>query len=173
MVNGMIVDGLGHVSLDSGNSAVQQQQQQQQQQHGAHAGSTGMGPAIMNQANIHQGSILATGRKTDGGRAGGSNAGSAPTTPMSCANSLQFNQLIGGGVAPSLVTGANGTPAIAAAAAMGAQQQPPMQGLNLVHPAAAAAASVNPNLLIGDYVQAAAAGVLGNNAPAAAAGFRQ
>ncbi len=185
LVNGMIVDGLGHVSLDSGSNAVQQQQQQQQQQVQAGAAMT---PAI-NQANIHQGSILATGRKSDGTTAAAAGirpgigavpaaaaaaaAGSSnPTTPMSCANSLQFNQLIGGGVSPSLVAAAaaaNGAAAaaatqqaMAAAAAMGQQQQQPMQGLNLVqqhHAAAAPAAApaaVNPNLMIGDYVQSAA-----------------
>jgi histone-arginine methyltransferase CARM1 len=74
LVNGMIVDGLGHVSLDSGNSAVP-------------------GGAI-SQANIHQGSIPATGRVKDK---------SQMNPPMSAANSLQFNQLIGGATSPIVI----------------------------------------------------------------------
>jgi len=75
LVNGVIVDGLGHVSLDSGSPGVMQQPP----------------------PNIHQGSILATGRREKG-----QGASSAP--PTSSATSLPFNQLIGGAISPSLIS---------------------------------------------------------------------
>jgi len=151
LVNGMIVDGLGHVSLDSSGGGNQQQQQQQQ----TAAAAVIQGGAA---ANIHQGSIPATGRKNlqqngqqqglnmvqqgvavpvaasaaaagGGGRAGGGSTGgsganagasSTPTTPMSAANSLQFNQLIGGAVSPSILAA---QPAAAPPTAAHQQQQ--------------------------------------------------
>lgn len=142
LVNGMIVDGLGHVSLDSGPALPANAMNNQQA------------------ANIHQGSIPATGRKDASSNA----SNSKPTTPMSAANSLQFNQLIGGAVAPSLVM---------------AHQQPhqqqvvsSQQGLSLVQqpqaaPAAAANGAVNlaNNLMIGDYAQS---GMMGGGQNAAA-----
>jgi len=87
LVNGVIVDGLGHVSLDSGPSNSSQQ------------------------PNIHQGSIPATGRRDGKGAAvAGSPAGSSFAAaaasaypPASCATSLPFNQLIGGAVSPGLL----------------------------------------------------------------------
>lgn len=87
LVNGVIVDGLGHVSLDSGPSNSSQQ------------------------PNIHQGSIPATGRRDGKGAvAAGSPAGSSSAAaavaaypPASCATSLPFNQLIGGAVSPGLL----------------------------------------------------------------------
>ena len=126
----MIVDGLGHVSLDSGPNMQQQQPQQQQA------------------ANIHQGSIPATGRKD------GLNSSSSMKPPMSAANSVQFNQLIGGAVSPSIgVLQQQQQQQLAVAAATA-------QGLNLVQqqqqqPAASNGGAVNlsPNLMIGDYAQ--------------------
>ena len=53
------------------------------------------------------------------GAAAGSSAGSGQTTPMSAANSLQFNQLIGGAVAPSVLAAAGNAAAAAAAAQSG------------------------------------------------------
>jgi len=90
LVNGVIVDGLGHVSLDG---AAQQQQ-----------------------PNIHQGSIPATGRQRAGSlgeksASGGASAGGAAPAPsplappVSSATSLPFNQLIGGGISPALLPG--------------------------------------------------------------------
>ena len=68
LVNGVIVDGLGHVSLDSGPPSHAHQQ-----------------------PNIHQGSIPATGRREKANS-------SSPAPPTSSATSLPFNQLIGGAV---------------------------------------------------------------------------
>merc|ERR1712025_1083234 len=73
LVNGVIVDGLGHVSLDSGPPSHAHQQ-----------------------PNIHQGSIPATGRREKANS-------SSPAPPTSSATSLPFNQLIGGAVSPSLL----------------------------------------------------------------------
>merc|ERR1719319_1675478 len=78
LVNGMIVDGLGHVSLDSG------------------APGSALANNTLSQANIHQGSIPATGRIKV--------SPSQPSVTMSAANSLQFNQLIGGGISPSVIS---------------------------------------------------------------------
>lgn len=108
----MIVDGLGHVSLDSGTNV-------------ASASAVNM-PAVA--ANIHQGSIPATGRKAGAGAA----SSSQPTTPLSAPNSLPLNQLIGGAVSPNLVNAAAGQS---------------HQGLNL------STGGANPNLMIGDYMQ--------------------
>ena len=155
LVNGMIVDGLGHVSLDSGSQPQQQQQQ-----------------LVQNAANIHQGSIPATGRKdpqrvqngaaqqqqqqglnmaqgsniiagASAAAAAAASAGraSTPTTPMSAANSLQFNQLIGGAVSPSVLAQQPAQVAPAAAA------HQPQAALQLQQGNAAAA----QNLLFGDY----------------------
>lgn len=88
LVNGMIVDGLGHVSLDNNTANV----------------PTNLSAS----ANIHQGSIPATGRKqqptTPNSVQNASSNGTTPIPPTSAANSLQFNQLIGGGVSPSLIS---------------------------------------------------------------------
>jgi len=73
LVNGVIVDGLGHVSLDSGPSNQTQQ------------------------PNIHQGSIPATGRRES------SNKTPPASSAASSATSLPFNQLIGGAVSPALL----------------------------------------------------------------------
>lgn len=111
LVNGMIVDGLGHVSLDGGPAAQGGTNMQQ-----AHAQNA----VVAGNANIHQGSIPATGRKGGGncqngmavggqfgqssGVSSASGRSSTPTTPMSAPNSLQFNHLIGGAISPNLVT---------------------------------------------------------------------
>ena len=81
----MIVDGLGHVSLDSGPPL-------------ANAGG-----GLAAQANIHQGSIPATGRKDPTSRTGTATATNG-AVPASAATSLQFNQLIGGAISPNLFT---------------------------------------------------------------------
>jgi len=98
LVNGVIVDGLGHVSLDSGSPGVMQQPP----------------------PNIHQGSIPATGRREKGGQ-----AASAP--PTSSATSLPFNQLIGGAISPSLIS-SNGQAAVAAASTGSTSQAYPLIG---------------------------------------------
>jgi len=93
LVNGVIVDGLGHVSLDSGPS------------------NAGGLMVSAQQPNIHQGSIPATGRreKGSGSVANSSSSQSPPTfTPSSSATSLPFNQLIGGAISPSLLNTASG-----------------------------------------------------------------
>merc|ERR1712038_620509 len=166
LVNGMIVDGLGHVSLD-GVPAAQVGTNLQQ----AHAQNIN----VAGNANIHQGSIPATGRKGAGNNQNGvavggqfvSNAGaspasgrsSTPTTPMSAPNSLQFNHLIGGAISPNLVSGQS------------VQQQVMQQQLaqgqvmnqtpanahvqQLTHQQQTAQIPLNHNMLIGDYVQGA------------------
>jgi len=78
LVNGVIVDGLGHVSLDSSS------------------------PTVI-QPNIHQGSIPATGRREKSESRGGS-----AHPPASAATSLPFNQLIGGAISPALITTTSG-----------------------------------------------------------------
>ncbi len=65
---------------------------------------------------------------------------------MSAANSMQFNQLIGGAIAPSVISQQNGT-ATNNAAPMAAAAGSQLQGGAAV-----------PNLMIGDYVH----GNLGN-----------
>lgn len=129
LVNGMIVDGLGHVSLDSAPAVA----------------------AVNNiQPNIHQGLILSTGRVKDQQqqqqqqqqRSSSSNGSSTPVTPMSAANSLQFNQLIGGAVTPSVFSQA---------------QSSTSHGSSTI-----GMAGVSPNLMIGDYVQGNLGNVLGN-----------
>jgi hypothetical protein len=144
LVNGMIVDGLGHVSLDNGPGV---------------ANSNGLG-----QPNIHQGSILATGRNSkDVGHsvavaANGIAAAAAAglSTPMSAANSLQFNQLIGGGVSPNLLGIGGGCHTTMSMASATSQQ-----GLNLTQ----SASSTSSNHYGGDYVH----GGLGSNAGASTA----
>jgi len=74
LVNGVIVDGLGHVSLESPSP-------------------------LHHQPNIHQGSIPATGRREKGG-----SVLQASSVPTSSATSLPFNQLIGGAISPSLLS---------------------------------------------------------------------
>ena len=80
LVNGVIVDGLGHVSLDSGPPSHAHQQ-----------------------PNIHQGSIPATGRRDKANS-------SSPAPPTSSATSLPFNQLIGGAVSDVSNAAYSGTP---------------------------------------------------------------
>lgn len=118
LVNGMIVDGLGHVSLDSGTNSNAAAPNVQQHSNNA-----------LSQANIHQGSIPATGRIKDQIR-----GGSQPTVPMSAANSLQFNQLIGGAISPSVISQQNGS----------SQSAPPTTVMS--------PNSQNSHLMIGDYV---------------------
>merc|ERR1719189_449255 len=165
LVNGMIVDGLGHVSLDGVPAAQGGTNLQQAHAHNAIAAGN---------ANIHQGSIPATGRKgagqngaavggqfvTNTGQTAASGRSSTPTTPMSAPNSLQFNHLIGGAISPNLV------------AAQSAQQQQVLQHgqqiltqapvnahiQQLTHqqPTAQILANnqqMNQSLMIGDYVQ--------------------
>lgn len=125
LVNGMIVDGLGHVSLDSAPTVA----------------------AVNNiQPNIHQGSILSTGRVKEhqSQQRSTSNGGSSPATPMSAANSLQFNQLIGGAVTPSVFS----------------QPQTSVLSVTQQHQAIGLA-GVSPSLMIGDYVQGNLGGVIG------------
>jgi len=143
LVNGMIVDGLGHVSLDSG----------------APGSAQSNNPSNLSQANIHQGSIPATGRIK---------AQSQPsvTPPMSAANSLQFNQLIGGAISPSVISShqiqngggtsnSSGPRAVFTSAGQNANPPPVVSSPN----------SHNQNsshLMIGDYVQGNMGNVLGN-----------
>jgi len=138
LVNGMIVDGLGHVSLDSGAPGS------------AQANNT------LSQANIHQGSIPATGRIK---------AQSQASVAMSAANSLQFNQLIGGAISPSVISSQqiqNGGGAASNSSGSRAVFT------SAVHAGAASAAAASPNahnqphLMIGDYVQGNMGNVLGN-----------
>jgi histone-arginine methyltransferase CARM1 len=110
LVNGMIVDGLGHVSLDSGSS------------------NTVQGNAF-SQANIHQGSIPATGRIKEK-----SQQATNLVTPMSAANSLQFNQLIGGAISPSVISQQNGSASTSTSTVVSPTTQ-------------------NQHLMIGDYAQ--------------------
>jgi len=77
LVNGVIVDGLGHVSLDASSPGI----------------------PLLQQPNIHQGSIPATGRREKA---------SSAAPPTSSATSLPFNQLIGGGISPSLLSSPSG-----------------------------------------------------------------
>jgi len=141
----MIVDGLGHVSLDSG------------------APGSALANSSLSQANIHQGSIPATGRI----KASPSQA----SVTMSAANSLQFNQLIGGGISPSVISShQNG-------ASSNAGSRPSTVFTSAGHtsasgpPSAAAATGSNShnqhspahNLMIGDYVQGNMGNVLGNS----------
>jgi hypothetical protein len=86
---------------------------------------------------------------------------------MSAANSLQFNQLIGGGISPSVISShQNG-------ASSNASSRPSTVFTSAGHtsasgPPPAAAASHNQhspahNLMIGDYVQGNMGNVLGNS----------
>lgn len=143
LVNGMIVDGLGHVSLDSG------------------APGSALANNTLSQANIHQGSIPATGRIKA--------SPSQPSVPLSAANSLQFNQLIGGGISPSVISShQNGASSNAGSRTSTVfTSAGPASGLP---PAAAASASNSHNqhspahnLMIGDYVQGNMGNVLGNS----------
>jgi len=144
----MIVDGLGHVSLDSG------------------APGSAQANNALSQANIHQGSIPATGRI----KASPSQPFSEKM-PVSAANSLQFNQLIGGGISPSVISShQNG-------ASSNAGSRPSTVFTSAGHtsasgpPPAAAASGSNShnqhspahNLMIGDYVQGNMGNVLGNS----------
>merc|ERR1719219_1942196 len=125
LVNGMIVDGLGHVSLDSGTTGTVQ------------------GNNALSQANIHQGSIPATGRIKEQHR----QSIAQPSVTMSAANSLQFNQLIGGAITPSALSHQNGGSNSSTAAVM----SPTSQQQNQQH------------LMIGDYVQGNMSNVLATN----------
>lgn len=86
LVNGVIVDGLGHVSLDSGPSNASQQ------------------------PNIHQGSIPATGRRDGKGNVVVGSPASSSYPAASSATSLPFNQLIGGAVSPVLLNSTTSQP---------------------------------------------------------------
>jgi len=143
----MIVDGLGHVSLDSG------------------APGSALANNTLSQANIHQGSIPATGRIKV--------SPSQPSVTMSAANSLQFNQLIGGGISPSVISshqngaGSNAGNGSRTSTVFTSAGHTSASGLP---PAAAASASNSHNqhspahnLMIGDYVQGNMGNVLGNS----------
>jgi hypothetical protein len=123
-LNGMIVDGLGHVSLD--NSSVCGVQQ---------------AATNLSRANIHQGSIPATGRKDLRNTAAGSagpTAAASMMPPVSAATSLQFNQLIGGGISPNLLLGQpGGQTGVHSVASFGGLPAPQVTAANL---------------MIGDYV---------------------
>lgn len=97
LVNGVIVDGLGHVSLDSGSPSM-----------------------VYNQPNIHQGSIPSVGRREKA-----SSGSPAPLiTPTSSATSLPFNQLIGGAVSPNLLASATNTQPLNLHTSTASAQQP-------------------------------------------------
>ena len=108
---------------------------------------------------LSSGSIPATGRIK---------AQSQASVPMSAANSLQFNQLIGGAISPSVISSQqiqNGGGGGAASNSSGSRAV----FTSAVHTGAAsaqAAASPNshnqPHLMIGDYVQGNMGNVLGN-----------
>ncbi|CAB4055803.1 CARM1 [Lepeophtheirus salmonis] len=111
LVNGVIVDGLGHVSLNGG----------------ANGGNTN----AIQQANIHQGSISSTGRRDNSAaspRVATTLPGIFAQTPSSTPTSSSATPLnLTGGVIP--------------------QSQPQL--------------NMNPNLMIGDYVQGNMGNVLG------------
>jgi len=95
LVNGVIVDGLGHVSLESGSP----------------------GNILASQLpNIHQGSIPATGRKDKAGTPTSASQSASTLPPNSSATSLPFNQLIGGGISPSLLNTAGTTSRVSSSA---------------------------------------------------------
>ena len=94
---------------------------------------------------------------------------SQPSVPLSAANSLQFNQLIGGGISPSVISShQNGASSNAGSRTSTVfTSAGPASGLP---PAAAASASNSHNqhspahnLMIGDYVQGNMGNVLGNS----------
>jgi len=168
LVNGMIVDGLGHVSLDGVPAAQGGTNLQQAHAHNAIAAGN---------ANIHQGSIPATGRKgagqngaavggqfvTNTGQTSASGRSSTPTTPMSAPNSLQFNHLIGGAISPNLVAAQSVQQQQVLQHGQHGQQiltQAPVnahiQQLTHQQPTAQILANnqqMNQSLMIGDYVQ--------------------
>lgn len=168
LVNGMIVDGLGHVSLDGVPAAQGGTNLQQAHSHNAIAAGN---------ANIHQGSIPATGRKgagqngaavggqfvTNTGQTSASGRSSTPTTPMSAPNSLQFNHLIGGAISPNLVAAQSVQQQQVLQHGQHGQQiltQAPVnahiQQLTHQQPTAQILANnqqMNQSLMIGDYVQ--------------------
>merc|ERR1719225_1269371 len=165
LVNGMIVDGLGHVSLDGVPAAQGGTNLQQAHAHNAIAAGN---------ANIHQGSIPATGRKgagqngaavggqfvTNTGQTAASGRSSTPTTPMSAPNSLQFNHLIGGAISPNLVSGQSVQQQVMQQQLAQGQQimnQTPANAhvQQLTHQQQTAQIPLNHNMLIGDYVQGA------------------
>ena len=85
---------------------------------------------------------------------------------MSAANSLQFNQLIGGAISPSVISSAHQNGGGAATSAKFTSAG------HTTAPAAAAAAALSPNshnqnqsphLMIGDYVQGNMGNVLPNS----------
>ncbi len=124
----MIVDGLGHVSLDNG-AAPQQQ--------GAQAGPGVMAPptpaAALAQPNIHQGSISSTGRKPAPAAAGATDTsvlanGAAAAQPQQPQGLNLSAGAAGAGAAPNLMIGDYAQSAAVAAAAaagiMGSSQVP-------------------------------------------------
>lgn len=105
LVNGVIVDGLGHVSLDSGPSNSSQQPNIHQ---GDYLGEDRGAQFQVVHVLISPGSIPATGRRDGKGAAAAGSPASASSAsaaypPASCATSLPFNQLIGGAVSPGLL----------------------------------------------------------------------
>jgi len=150
LVNGMIVDGLGHVSLDSGTPGNVQANN------------------ALSQANIHQGSIPATGRiKTN------QQNNQPSSVVMSAANSLQFNQLIGGAISPSVISshqngGTTSAGTTAVSSPMSAHNppsvaNPPQQGGVAVMSPHSQTNQQSPHLMIGDYVQGNMGNVLANS----------
>ena len=87
LVNGVIVDGLGHVSLDSG---VKTEPNIHQGEFRTRIFRLRLTPSV-------SGSIPATGRRE------GSSKTPPASSAASSATSLPFNQLIGGAVSPSLL----------------------------------------------------------------------
>ena len=79
---------------------------------------------------------------------------------MSAANSLQFNQLIGGAISPSVISSHQNGTSNAASSPMAASAPMPAGGLN---------SQPNPNnqqqahMMIGDYVQGNMGNVLANS----------
>ncbi|XP_040583281.1 histone-arginine methyltransferase CARMER isoform X2 [Lepeophtheirus salmonis] len=133
LVNGVIVDGLGHVSLNGG----------------ANGGNTN----AIQQANIHQG-------RRDNSAASPrvattlSNVGTNNSLPCSSATSLQYNQLIGGAVSPGIFAQTpSSTPTSSSAT--------PLNLTGGVIPQSQPQLNMNPNLMIGDYVQGNMGNVLG------------
>ena len=107
---------------------------------------------------LSSGSIPATGRIK---------AQSQPSVTMSAANSLQFNQLIGGAISPSVISShqiQNGGGA--ASNSSGSRTVFTSAGHTAAPPAAAASPNTHnphsPHLMIGDYVQGSMSNVLGN-----------
>ena len=99
------------------------------------------------------------------GTSSASGRSSTPTTPMSAPNSLQFNHLIGGAISPNLVSGQSVQQQViqqqqqlAQGQAIAINQTPANAHVQqLTHQQQTAQIlpgnQLNPNMLIGDYVQ--------------------